>query len=168
MDPISSDLTRSKEARTDARRAVCVKPRHNTSLQLARLVERITGNFSEKRLTGAVLDVIKAVDTVWIDGLLYKLMLLNFPSYIVHTISSYLRSRTFESSFQTATSSRRGTRAGLAQGGLSAPVLFSLCQPHRFTLAPRQFSPLHGRHGYHSNVPEPTALQLPGFTTLRT
>jgi len=54
-------------------------------LHLALLVERITRNFGEKRLTGAVfLDVAKAFDTVWIDGLLYKLTLLNFPSYIVH------------------------------------------------------------------------------------
>jgi len=61
-------------------------------LQLARLVERITRNFGEKRLTGTVfLDVAKAFDTVWIDGLLYKLTLLNFPSYIVHTTYSYLR-----------------------------------------------------------------------------
>jgi hypothetical protein len=50
----------------------------------------------------------------------------NFPSYIVHTISSYLRGRTFETSFQTATSSRRVMRAGVAQGGLISPVLFSL------------------------------------------
>jgi len=49
-----------------------------------------------------------------------------FPSYIVHAISSYLRDRTFEASFQTATSSRRGMRAGVAQGGLISPVLFSL------------------------------------------
>jgi hypothetical protein len=76
------------------------RPRHSTSLQLARFVERITRNFGKKRLTGAVfLDVAKAFDTVWIDGLLYKLTLLNFPSYIVHTISSYLRDRTFEASF---------------------------------------------------------------------
>jgi len=102
------------------------RPKHSTSLQLARLVERITRNFGEKRLTGAVfLDVAKAFDTVWIDGLLYKLT-LNFPSYIVHTISSYLKDRTFEASFQTATSSRRGIRAGVAQGGLIYPVLFSL------------------------------------------
>jgi hypothetical protein len=96
-------------------------------VQLARLVERITRNFGEKRLTGAVfLDVAKAFDTVWIDGLLYKLTLLNFPSYLVHTISSYLRGRTFEASFLTATSSRRGMQAGVAQGGLISPVLFSL------------------------------------------
>jgi len=43
---------------------------HSTSLQLARLVKQITRNFGEKRLTGAVfLDVAKAFDTVWIDGL---------------------------------------------------------------------------------------------------
>jgi hypothetical protein len=103
------------------------RPRHSTSLQLARLVERITRNFGERRLTGAVfLDVAKAFDTVGIDGLLYKLTLLNFRSYIVHTISSYLRGRTFEASFQTATSSRRIMRAGVAQGGLISPVLFNL------------------------------------------
>jgi len=102
-------------------------PEHSTSLLQGRLVERITRDFGEKRLTGAVfLDVAKAFDSVWIDGLLYKLTLLNFPSYLVHTISSYLRGRTFEASFQTATSSRRGTRAGVAQGGLISPVLFSL------------------------------------------
>jgi hypothetical protein len=56
-------------------------PRHITSFQLARLDERITRIIDEKKLTGAVfLDVAKAFDTVWIDGLLYKLTLLNFPS----------------------------------------------------------------------------------------
>jgi hypothetical protein len=97
-------------------------------LQLARLVERITRNFGEKRLTGAVfLDVAKALDTIWIDGLLYKLtLLINFPSYIVHTVSSYLLDRTFEASFQTVTSSRRVMRAEVAQDGLMSLVLFSL------------------------------------------
>ena len=90
------------------------RPSHSTSLQLARLVGRITRNFGEKKLTGGVfLDVAKAFDTVWFDGLIYKLTLLNFPSYIVHTISSYLRDRTFEAPFQTATSSHRGMKAGV-------------------------------------------------------
>jgi len=96
-------------------------------LQLARLVESLTRNFGEKELTGAVfLDVAKAFDTVWIDDIHDKLTLLNFPSYIVHTISSYFSDRTFEASFQTAMPSRRGMRAGVAQGGLISPVLFSL------------------------------------------
>jgi hypothetical protein len=76
------------------------QPRHSTFLQLARLIERITRNFGEKRLTGAVfLNVAEVFDTVWINGLLYKLTILNFPSYLVHTISSYIRGRTFEVSF---------------------------------------------------------------------
>jgi hypothetical protein len=96
-------------------------------MQLTRLVERISRNISEKRRTGAVfLDVAKSFHTVWNDGLLYKLTLLNVLSYIVHTISSYLRGRTFEASFQTATLSRRGMRVGVAQGGLICTVLFSL------------------------------------------
>jgi retron-type reverse transcriptase len=118
------------------------RPKHNTSLQLARLVERIARNFGEKRLTGAVfLDVAKAFDTVWIDGLLYKLTLLKLPSQLVHTISSYLRGRTFEASFQTATSSSRGMRAGVAQGWLISPVRVSLyvndmpTPSHHFQLA---------------------------------
>jgi hypothetical protein len=65
-----------------------LRPKHSSALQLARLV-RVTRNFNEKRLTVAVfLDVAKAFDTVWVDGLLYKLIILNFPSYIVKTICS--------------------------------------------------------------------------------
>ena len=58
------------------------RPRHRTSLQLARLVERITRNFGEKRITGAVFfDVAKAFDTVWIDGFLSKLTIRTFPCH---------------------------------------------------------------------------------------
>jgi hypothetical protein len=70
--------------------------------------------------------VAKALDAVWVDGLLLKLTARNSPSYLVKTISSYLHNRTFEASFQTATSTRRGIRPGVAQGGIISPVLFSL------------------------------------------
>ena len=77
------------------------RTRHSKSLQLARHVERITRSFGENRLTGAVfLDVAKVLDTVWINGLLYKLTILYFPSYLVRTVSSYFRGRTFEASFR--------------------------------------------------------------------
>jgi hypothetical protein len=87
----------------------------------------VTRNFGQKRLTGALfLDVAKAFNNVWVDGLLFKLTALNFPSCLLKTISSYLHNRTFVASFQTATSTRRVMRAGVAQGGLISPVLFSL------------------------------------------
>ena len=103
------------------------RTRHSTSMQLARLVERIIRKFGEKNLPGAVfLVVAKAFYTVWINVLLYKLTLLNFPFYIVHTISPYLRGRTFEAPFQMAPSSLRGMQAKVAQCGLISPVVFSL------------------------------------------
>jgi hypothetical protein len=86
----------------------------------------VTRNFGEKRLTGTVfLDVAKIFNTVWVDGLLFKLTALNFPSYLVKIISSYLHNRTFEATFLTATSTPRCMRAGVAQGGLVSPVLFN-------------------------------------------
>jgi hypothetical protein len=103
------------------------RPKHSKTRQLARLVERLTKNFGEKRLTGAIyLDVAKAFDTVWVDGLLFKLTALNFPSFLVKIISSYLHYRTLEAGFLTATFNRCHMGAGVAQGGLVSPVLFSL------------------------------------------
>jgi hypothetical protein len=103
------------------------RPKHSTTLQLARLVERVNRSYDERRLIATVfLDVAKAFDTVWVKGLLYKLTVLNFPSYLVKTVSSYIDCRIFQTSFQLATSTHRVMRAGLAQGGLVSPVLFSL------------------------------------------
>jgi hypothetical protein len=82
--------------------------RHSKTLQLALLVERVNRSVDERQLTGAVfLDVAKAYDTVWVKGLLYKLTVLNFPSYLVKAITSYLDCRTFKTSFQSAASIRQ-------------------------------------------------------------
>jgi hypothetical protein len=52
---------------------------------------KVSRNFKEKRLTGAVfLDVAKAFDTVWVYGHAYKLVALKFPYYLVKNIQSYL------------------------------------------------------------------------------
>ena len=70
--------------------------------------------------------MVTAFDTVWVDGLLYKLTIVNFASYLVKNISSYLLGRAFETPFQTVTSDSRHLLVGLAQGGIILPVLFSL------------------------------------------
>jgi hypothetical protein len=103
------------------------RPRHRTPLQLTCLVERVNINFDDSRLTGNVfLDVAKAFDTVKVEGLLYKFTILNFPSYLVKTLSPYFHQRTFQTSFKSSTTTRRNMRAGVAQGALVSPALFSL------------------------------------------
>jgi hypothetical protein len=55
----------------------------DTALELAHHFERVNRNFNERRLTDAVfLDVTKAFDTVRVEDLIYKLAILNFPSYL--------------------------------------------------------------------------------------
>jgi hypothetical protein len=57
------------------------RPRHSTALQLGCLVERVKSKFDERRLTGAGFqDVAKAFDTICVEGLFYKLTIINFPS----------------------------------------------------------------------------------------
>jgi hypothetical protein len=103
------------------------RPRYSTAPQLPSLVERVNRKFDERRLTGAVfLDVAKALDTVWVEVLLYKLTILNFSTYLVKTLSSHLHHRTFQTFFKSATSTRGIIWSGVAQGGLVSLVLFSL------------------------------------------
>jgi hypothetical protein len=120
-------------------------------------------NVREKRPKGEVfLDVAKPFDTVWIYGLLYKVTILNFPSYLVKTISSYLRGRTFEASFKTATSSRCGMQAGMAKGRLFA-LSFSVCILRCFHLRTTWMNSLRERHDHHCHdTQEDDTLQLPG------
>jgi hypothetical protein len=138
--------------------------RHSTALQLGHLFEEVSRNLVERRMTGAVfLDVAKAFDTVWVKDLLYKLTFLTFPLYLVKSLSSYLHSRAFQSSFKSATSTRRIMRAGAAQGGFRPPcTLLPLFKRHSRAHPPRRISAVYGRQGSHSYVPQSIAsLQLP-------
>ena len=87
---------------------------------MPRLVERIFGN--NQLIRAVFLDVAKTFDIVWVDGLVYKFTVPSCSSYVAQPISSYLEGRMF----QAATTSRLEMRAGVAQGRLISPVLFSL------------------------------------------
>jgi hypothetical protein len=121
-DPNHWDPKHSKLARAPAQWAFWFRLKHNTALQLACLVERVSRKFDENRLTCAVfLDVSKAFDTVWVDSILCKLTVLDFTSYLMKSVPSYLRDRTFEVSFQTASSICNCKHAGISSGWNSFP-----------------------------------------------
>jgi Reverse transcriptase (RNA-dependent DNA polymerase). len=84
------------------------RPKHSTALLLTHLAERESRDFDKKRLTvAAFLNVVKTFDCVWVDGLLYKLPALNFPSCLVKMFFSYVYDRMFKASFHSATSCRQ-------------------------------------------------------------
>jgi hypothetical protein len=77
--------------------------------------------------TAAVfLDIEKAFDKTWHPGLLYKLSKLQFSTSIVKMIVSFLTNRKLRVSTEGELSSPRKIAAGVPQGSVLAPVLYSL------------------------------------------
>jgi hypothetical protein len=77
--------------------------------------------------TAAVfLDTETAFYTTWHSGLLYKLSKLQFPTNLVKLINSYLTNRKFKVSVEGELSTPREIRAGVSQGSVLAPTLYSL------------------------------------------
>ena len=103
------------------------RPRHNTTQQLARIVTDITTSFNKQKVTVmALLDVEKAFDKVWIEGLIYKMIQTNFPPLLIKLIHSYLINRRLRVKVNQVESTLHPIRAGVPQGSCLGPALFSL------------------------------------------
>ncbi|GFW68457.1 probable RNA-directed DNA polymerase from transposon X-element [Trichonephila clavipes] len=103
------------------------RPDLSTTHQLLRVVETIKSGFKNKKSTGAVfLDIQKAFDRVWREGLIFKLIKYDFPPPLIKLISSYLTDRNFSVRINDTYSSHRPTEAGVAQGTLISPLLFNI------------------------------------------
>lgn len=103
------------------------RARHNTEQQVLRLVEYIQEGYQHREHTGCIfLDVAKAFDRVWHDGLIYKLIRLNVPRYMILLLRSFLSGRTFAIKINSALSSTRPIEAGVPQGSILSPLLYAL------------------------------------------
>ncbi|GFX73254.1 probable RNA-directed DNA polymerase from transposon X-element [Trichonephila clavipes] len=102
-------------------------PKCSTVHQLLRVTELIHSGFAKHEATGILfLDIAKAFDKIWHDGLLIKLIRLDFPPPLIKSIHSFLSDRTFRVRVDKTLSSPRPIRSGLPQGSLSSPLLFTL------------------------------------------
>jgi hypothetical protein len=70
----------------------------STVHQLERVTSHIKREYNRtKTSTGMVLlDVEKAFDRVWHQGLLYKMKIQIFPPYLIKIVASFLHNRKFE------------------------------------------------------------------------
>ncbi|GFT18628.1 probable RNA-directed DNA polymerase from transposon X-element [Trichonephila clavipes] len=83
--------------------------------------------FQKKKSTGAVfLDIQKAFDRVWINGLTFKLITFKIPHPLIHLIHSYLTNRSFRIRINETLSNEHSVSAGCPQGSLLGPLLFNL------------------------------------------
>lgn len=100
---------------------------YSTITQLDILTNNIKAGLTAGSSTGMILmDIEKAFDRVWLDGLIYKLCMINTPLYIIKIISTMVRERTFKVAIQGKMSDVKSFEFGLAQGAVLSPVLYSV------------------------------------------
>jgi hypothetical protein len=100
---------------------------HCTHHALLRVTGFITDAFNLKACCAAAfLDVSKAFDRVWHEGLAWKLKHLRFPTWLHNTIVDFLTNRSFHVSWKGEASTERRIRAGVPQGSVIAPHLYSI------------------------------------------
>ncbi|GFT71777.1 probable RNA-directed DNA polymerase from transposon X-element [Trichonephila clavipes] len=94
---------------------------------LLKLTENISEGFQKKKSTGAVfLDIQKAYDHVWINGLTFKLITFKIPHPLIHLIHSYLTNRFFRIRINETLSNEHSVFAVCPKGSLLGPLLFNL------------------------------------------
>lgn len=103
------------------------KKGHSTTHQVHRIVETIGEAFNNKEMIGAVfLDVEKAFDSLWHEGLIKKLITQNIPKEMIHLIHSFLTDRCFQVRVNNTLSTLTTIKAGVPQGSILGPILFNL------------------------------------------
>jgi hypothetical protein len=102
------------------------RPLHSTSHQVNRLKHIIQNALAEKKSVGVVmLDIEKAFDSTWHNGLIYKMIKTNVPTYLVKIIQSFLSNRKFKVKMNSGFSGDFGIPAGVPQGAILSPDLFN-------------------------------------------
>lgn len=103
------------------------RAQHSTTHQIARIVRNIRLSKARRHSTGMVLfDIEKAFDSVWHNGLVFKLHQMKFPSYICRTILSFCAERKFTVYVNGAQSIQKSIPAGLPQGSVLSPTLYCI------------------------------------------
>jgi hypothetical protein len=99
----------------------------STNHQIHRVISSAHKALASKKSTGLIaLDIEKAYDRIWTNGLVSKMIELKFPPYLTAITHSFLSERTFEVNINGCKSTTRSVAAGVPQGAVLSPTLFSI------------------------------------------
>lgn len=100
---------------------------HNTSQPLFKIRKLVKNNFSNAKSTGMILlDIKSAFDSVWHNGLIFKLQHFNFPIEVIKIVQNYLSNRSFTVYLGKTCSQQINVTAGCPQGSCLSPILYNI------------------------------------------
>lgn len=100
---------------------------HSTSHQVMRIRNHVKENFSNGNSTALVLlDVAKAFDSIWHDGLIFKMINFGFPPFLIKILKCFLKGRSFQVSINNDLSDPMEISSGVPQGTVIGPVLYNI------------------------------------------
>ena len=92
---------------------------------LFRLSQSIMESFNRgEHVVATFLDVEKAFDNVWHNGLRYKIFQLDLPTKMTRWLSEFLVGRFIQVNVNSSLSNQINPKAGLPQGSVLSPLLF--------------------------------------------
>ena len=97
----------------------------STDDHLFRLSQSVMESFNRvEHVVAAFLDVGKAFDNVWHNGLRYKIFQLDLPTKLTHWLSDFLVGRVIQVNVNGFLSDQINLKAGVPLGSLLSPLLF--------------------------------------------
>ena len=104
------------------------RPGDSTIYQLLSITSSIYENFEKFNETRAIfLDISKAFDKVWHDGLIFKLRCNGISGSLLDFFQNYLSNRRQRVVLNGQESNWMNTEAGVPQGSVLGPLLFFYC-----------------------------------------
>jgi hypothetical protein len=102
------------------------REKHSTSHQLFRVVTDVRRGLRNRESTAMTfLDVEKAFDAVWHNGVLHKMFITNFPMRMTKLIQSFLSDRSFYVTVGDGKSESRSIPSGVPQGAVLSPTIYN-------------------------------------------
>ena len=97
----------------------------STDDQLFRLSQSIMESFNRREhVVAAFLDVEKAFDYVWHNGLRFKIFQLDLPTKMTRWLSDFLVGQIIQVNVSNFLSNQINPKAGVPQGSVLSPLLF--------------------------------------------